>query len=425
MAVRFLPIMKPRHFVALIILLGPALTALAQFSQQGPKLVGTGAVGPALQGLAVSLSSDGNTAILGGVDDDGEVGASWVWTRNGGLWTQQGPKLVGSGAVGQSRQGFSVSLSADGNTAIVGGKDDNGEAGAAWVWIRSGAVWTQQGPKLVGSGAVGNAQQGRSVSLSADGNTAIVGGYQDNGGAGAAWVWIRNGGVWTQQGPKLIGSGAVGNAQQGRSVSLSADGNTAIVGGFTDNSNAGAAWVFTRSSGVWTQQGLKLIGSGAVGGAQQGSSVSLSADGNTAMIGGLADDSNAGAAWVFTRSNSVWTQQSTKLVGSGAVGPAQQGVSVSLAPDGNTALVGGIVDNSFTGATWVWIRSGGVWIQQSEKLVGSGATEISEQGISVTLSADGKTAIIGGYRDNSGVGAAWIFVAMESVTSRRQRAVRH
>ncbi|MFX4589172.1 hypothetical protein ABTB15_19525, partial [Acinetobacter baumannii] len=89
----------------------------------------------------------------------------------------------------------------------------------------SGGSWSQQGSKLVGTGAVGNANQGRSVSLSADGNTAIVGGYGDNGGAGAAWVFTRSGGSWSQQGSKLVGTGAVGNAQQGVSVSLSADGN--------------------------------------------------------------------------------------------------------------------------------------------------------------------------------------------------------
>ena len=108
-------------------------------------------------------------------------------------------------------------------------------AGAAWVWTRSGGVWTQQGPKLVGSGAVGSAAQGSSVSLSADGNTAIVGGLRRRRGAGAAWVWTRSGGVWTQQGTKLVGSGAVGTPSKGYSVSLSADGNTAMVGGFVDD----------------------------------------------------------------------------------------------------------------------------------------------------------------------------------------------
>jgi hypothetical protein len=102
------------------------------------------------------------------------------------------------------------------STAIVGGRGDNNGQGAAWVYTLSGSGWTQQGPKLVGTGAIGAAQQGASVSLSADGNTAIVGGPADSNGQGAAWVYTRSGGVWTQQGNKLVGTGASGAAQQGR-----------------------------------------------------------------------------------------------------------------------------------------------------------------------------------------------------------------
>ena len=105
------------------------------------------------------------------------------------------------------------------------------------------AQFTQQGAKLVGTGAVGNANQGWGVALSGDGNTAIVGGSSDNSGAGAAWVFTRSGGVWTQQGTKLVGTGATGDAAQGWAVALSADGNTAIVGG-THDVPTGAAWVF-------------------------------------------------------------------------------------------------------------------------------------------------------------------------------------
>jgi hypothetical protein len=186
------------------------------------------------------------------------------------------------------------------------------------------AQFTQQGPKLVGNDAVGAADQGSSVALSADGNTAIVGGSV----GGAAWVYTRSGGAWTQQGSKLVGTGGYG---QGASVALSADGNTAIVGGPTDNSNTGATWVFTRSNGVWTQQGLKLVGTDATGSDEQGFSVALSADGNTAIWGG--PNSVSGAAWVFTRSNGVWTQQGPKLVGTGAVAAPTsigQGWSVAL-----------------------------------------------------------------------------------------------
>jgi hypothetical protein len=160
---------------------------------------------------------------------------------------------------------------------------------------RSCTGWTA--PAFVG--AFGNAGQGLSVALSADGNTAIIGWYRDNSDAGAAWVFTRNGGAWTQQ-DKRLGAGAVGLALQGISAALSADGNTAIVGGFGDGAN-GAAWVFTRSGGVWTQQGSKLVGTGAVGNAGQGLSVALSADGNTAMVGGRRN-SDTGAAWAFTRS---------------------------------------------------------------------------------------------------------------------------
>jgi IPT/TIG domain len=104
----------------------------------------------------------------------------------------------------------------------------------------------------------------------------------------------------TQQGPKLIGTGAaVGLVQQGYSVALSADGATALVGSPADDANTGAAWVFTRTGGIWTQQGTKRVGTGAVGAAEQGTSVVLSADGTTALVGGPADDAGLGAIWVF------------------------------------------------------------------------------------------------------------------------------
>src|ERR1019366_1381722 len=101
------------------------------------------------------------------------VACSGLFPPAGAQVTQQGPKLVGTGAVPAAYQGYSVALSADGSTAIVGGPNDNGDAGAAWACTRSGSVWNQQGDKLVGADAIGSAKQGSSVSLSADGNTAI------------------------------------------------------------------------------------------------------------------------------------------------------------------------------------------------------------------------------------------------------------
>ena len=137
----------------------------------------------------------------------------------------------------------------------------------------------------------------------------------------------------TQQANKFGGAGASGAAQQGRSVSLSSDGNTAIVGGPGDNSGQGAAWVYTRSGGVWTQQGNKLVGTGASGAAQQGVSVSLSVDGNTAIVGGLDDNGGAGAAWVY-----VTTLTAPPLVMIGQLPPATIGLpySQTLTASGGT-----------------------------------------------------------------------------------------
>ncbi len=377
--------------------------------QQGGKLVGTGNVGGTQQGISVSLSADGNTAIVGGPSDNGGLGAAWVYTRSGSTWSQQGGKLVGTNSSGSSYQGSSVALSADGNTAMVGGWIDGGALGAVWVFTRSGSSWSQQGDKLVGTGNTGPAGQGYSVSLSADGNTAIVGGWSDNSQQGAAWVFTRSGSSWSQQGDKLVCTGNTSAAWQGYSVSLSADGNTAMVGGYNDNSGQGAAWVYTRSGSTWSQQGGKLVGTGNVGGAQQGYSVSLSADGNTAIVGGVTDNGGLGAAWVYTRTGSSWSQQGGKLEGTGSVGNAQQGWSVSLSADGNTAIVGGVTDNGGLGAAWVYTRTGSSWSQQGGKLVGTGNVGTAEQGTSVALSANGKTAIVGGRLDNSDQGAAWVY----------------
>ena len=396
-------------------LLGSAAFA-APSQEDGDKLIGAGAVGVANQATAVAVSGDGSTAIVGGARDNSDAGAAWVYARIGGVLVQQGSKLVANDTAGKASQGSSVALSLDGNTAIVGGVFDNSGAGAAWVYTRTGGVWTQQGGKLVGAGAFGLASQGGAVALSADGNTAIVGGSFDNFSKGAAWVFTRINGAWGQQGLKLVGTGATGNASQGTAVALSADGNTALVGGFTDNGGTGAAWVFTRSGNVWTQQGNKLVGSGAVSNANEGRSVALSADGNTAILGGPNDNSQAGASWVFTRNGSTWTQQGGKLVGTGAQGNASQGTSVSLSGDGSAAIVGGPSDNGSAGATWVYTRSLGVWTQQGGKLVGSGASGSASQGTSVSLSVDGNTALVGGPSDGVGAGAAWVFVSSGSVS---------
>jgi uncharacterized protein (TIGR03437 family) len=423
-------------FLALNLWLG---AAWAQgFMQQGSKLVGSGAVGAAEQGSAVALSADGNTALVGGLQDNNDNGAVWVFIRDAnGNWTQQGSKLVGSGAINSAPygalQGVSVALSSDGNTALVGGQGDN-NIGAVWVFTRDATGnWSQQGSKLIGSGYSNTLSpfgQGHSVALSSDGNTALVGDPGDsntggNYGIGAAWAFTRDAqGNWSQQGNKLVGSGAAGAPGQGVSVALSSDGNTALVGGPDDNDDAGAVWVFTRdTSGNWTQQGDKLVGAGTIGVARQGSSVALSGDGNMAIIGGPYDNagypSAQGAAWVFTRNSSGnWSQQGTKLVGTGVAGSAGQGSSVALSSAGNTAVVGGPADNSGAGAVWIFTRdNNGSWSQEGDKLVGSGAAGPSFQGSAVTISADGNTSLESGSADNNLLGAVWVFTQSAVTTA--------
>ncbi len=206
--------------------------------------------------------------------------------------------LTGSGASGNARFGASVALSADGNTALVGGWRDNTEAGAAWVFTRTGESWTQQGSKLTGSGETGAGRFGASVALSDDGNTALIGGYADNASTGAAWVFTRSGVSWTQQGSKLTGSGETGAGRFGMSVALSDSGNTALIGANRDSVDKGAAFVFTRSAETWTQQGAKLTGSGESGEGGLGTSVELSGEGNTALVG-APNDNKVGAAFAY------------------------------------------------------------------------------------------------------------------------------
>lgn len=406
-----------------IALLCATLPAAAQFTQQGSKLVGSNAVGGSYQGFSVAVSGDGNTMIVGGFEDNAYAGAAWVFTRTDGVWGQQGSKLIGTGAVGTAWQGHSVALSGDGNTAIIGGPDDDDGVGAAWIFTRGGGVWTQQGPKLVGSRD--SYGQGFSVALSSDGNTAIIGApFTSAAGTGAAWVFHRFGKRWRTT--KLVGADSRGPAWQGFSVALSADGNTAIVGGPYDASSAeGAAWVFKRVQGsqtgvewlpppdIWIQQGPKLVGSGAVvgvkTGALEGYSVAMSGDGKTAMLGGPNDSSAVGAAWVFTASGGVWSQQGSKLT-SGEIYQIDFGSSVALSNDGNTAIIG--APGGSSGSTFVFGRSGTAWSPQGAALLGTGAVGnySATQGTSVALSPDASTAIVGGPGDNNLVGTAWVFV---------------
>lgn len=334
---------------------------------------------------------------------------------------QQGGKLTPGDASRYSQFGVSVAVSADGNTALIGASRNDNGAGGAWVFSRFGSTWAQQGPKLYPSNAIGASGFGYSVSLSAAGNTALITGWNDDDETGAAWVFTRSGDTWTQ-GPKLTaddetGGGEFGGSQFGSSSALSGDGDTALIGGQYDNHNAGAAWVFSRSGATWAQEGPKLTGARETGGGQIGESVALSGDGSVALVGGPSDTGGLGAAWVFTREGSGWSEQGPKLVPNAETNAGAFGVSVALSANGSTALVGGPAE---FGGAWAFTRSATTWRQQGPELTPSDASGIPGFGSSVALTADGNTALISGRDDNT-VGAAWVF-ARASATWTQQGA---
>ena len=209
-------------------------------------------------------------------------------------------KLMASDAQSSDYFGYSVAVSGD--TAVIGARyEDTGgsDAGAAYVFTRSGGSWTQQA-KLMASDAQSSDRFGGSVAVSGD--TAVIGARLENtggSGAGAAYVFTRTGGSWTQQ-AKLMASDAQESDQFGYSVSVS--GDTAVIGARSEDtggSDAGAAYVFTRTGGAWVEQ-AKLMASDAQAGDYFGYSVSVSGD--TAVIGAYAEDtggSTAGAAYIF------------------------------------------------------------------------------------------------------------------------------
>ena len=402
----------PRFGVLLSLLLLAAtasvrVTAAGPFVQQGAKFVGNEAGSDAEFGIAAALSNDGNTAVISS-SLESEV---YVFTRSAGAWAQLAPCLVGTGAVGNAAQGEDVAISGDGNTIAVGGSLDATGVGAVWVYTRDGDNWVQQGAKLVGTGGSAFPRFGCSVALSDDGNTLAVGGFNDASQIGATWIFTRSGGVWSQQGGKLTASDVLGSARQGTAVALSADGNTLLTSGPGHDGNKGACWIFVRSGVTWSQVGPRLAGSDATASAVQGTSVALARDGRTAMFGGPGDNAGRGAAWIFAWDGSSWSQQGAKKVPSDQSGTAPNlGIACALSANGDIAALGGWRDDGPTGAAWVYTRNAGTWSQLQSKLVGSGAFGSAFQGRAVALSSDGNTLLSTGIVDFVDRGAAWVFV---------------
>ena len=302
-------------------------------------------------------------------------------------------------------------LSTDGRTAVVGGAADAGGTGAVWVFVRSGDTWTQAGPKLVPGDEVGAGRFGGTVAVSADGGTILAGAHDDDGGAGAVWLFEASGGSWAQQGPKLASPGGSGAVQFGSRVAVSADGETALIGAPADAGGRGAAWIFTRASGEWST-GVRLAPAAGAHAGAFGSSVALAADGDTALVG--APEDGGGSAWTFARAGSGWREQGPGLRAVAAGGAGAFGTSVALSADGGTALVGAGGDAGGAGAAWIFGRSRGRWVEEAAKLAPADASGVASIGSTAALSGDASTALLGGPGDSGYAGAAWVFATPPS-----------
>jgi hypothetical protein len=359
----------------------------------------------ASSGLSVALSGDGDTALVGAPNGTGS-GAAWVFTRSGSTWVQQGPKLALASGQDEDRFGASVALSADGSTALIGAPLYGGGNGAAWIFTRSDSTWKQVEELTAATGGV-SGYFGRSVALSADGETALVGAPAARG-QGLAWLFTRSESGWSQQGEPLAGAGESGSGRFGRSVALSADGETTLIGAPGDDGNLGAAWLFRLSGSTWTEQGSKLTGSGEAGEGRFGYSTALSGDGSTALVGAPNSGSeDQGAAWAFRQSGSSWSEQSSELTG-GKASDEHFGFSVALSSVGDSALIGAPRANLHRGAAWLFGRSEAGW-SAAELTAGPSQGGWPRFGAGVALSADGEVALVGAPGAGKKAGAAWVF----------------
>ena len=418
--------------------------------------------------VGAPLESSAAKGINGkGATDPGQSsGAVSIYVRNGTRWAEQA--YVKASNPGTDDQfGYGVALSADGNTLVVsapyedsgatgvnGNQEDNSveSSGAVYVFSRRGSTWSQQAylkASNTGEKAEGD-QFGYSVSVSGDGNTLAVGAIgedsastgingnqQDNAapGSGATYVFTRSGNAWAQQ-AYVKSSTAARNALFGYSIALSANGDTMAASAFDEDRGKGAVYVFMRSGATWSQQADIRAKEGDRGDSM-GCWVAISADGNTIAAGALdedtltpginvvksgdsgvvdaPDDTSAGAAYVFVRSGTTWTEQAN-FKASNVGRDDWFGVRLALSGDGNTLAVGAPNEDSAAkgingkqdddsadgaGAVYFFTRTGSAW-KQEYYVKGSNTEQFDEFGSSTALSRDGRTMAVGAHFESGG-----------------------
>jgi hypothetical protein len=360
------------------------------------KLIAAGASGAARAGDSVALSADGTVAVLGAPTDDGGQGAAYLFSRAGSAWRQR-QKLALVGAADPSGSAsVAVAVSADGGVVVAGTPNAHGGAGGATIFVRAGPHWEKR--QLLRE--PGNGSLGAGVAISEDGSTILVGAPSDHAQRGAAYVFVRAGGSWRLQRKLLADPGE--RSGLGTSVAIARDGATALLGAPFARSGSGAAYVFARTGSRWGK-GVRLGVTSEI--AAAGSSVAISGDGAVALVGAPYEDDQAGAAHLYLRDGSRWHQAaklSPQAVSSGAAG-----LSVALSGNGTFALVAAPNENDRRGAAHLFERLGRRWREAATLSTDSGRRSY-QSAWSVSLSAGGRTALLGAPNDRGGSGAAYV-----------------
>jgi hypothetical protein len=405
--------------------------------EQQARLVSSELVSLESFGSSVSLASDGNTAIVGVLNYGGfygnghpeeYAGGTYIFTRSGTSWSNQALiRVPEPEREANDRFGHSVSISSDGNTAIIGayGEDASvnfGGTGAAYIFTWNGTSWSQQARIQASDKAEGN-WFGYSVSISSNGNTAVVA-APDFGGAyikrprfGAVYIFTRSGTSWSQQ-AKIEAPEDEEVEDFGWDAAISGDGNTVIMGVRIFR----RAYIFTWNGTSWSQQAKigRLVEDDYINFNSFGVSASLSSDGNTAIVGANRDyfynvGDQTGAAYIFTRSGTSWSQQAK--IGWSSSTNSSFGGDVSISGDGNTVVAGAAGEGS-GGVAYIFTRSGTSWLLQKRILPTGYAGDVEGFGGVIAISGDGNTIIggtpSGGVYDSAGsirpgAGAAFVF----------------
>jgi hypothetical protein len=330
--------------------------------------------------------------------------------------------------------GISVALSSDGSVALVGAPNTDPPQGAAYVFVRSGGAWVlQQKLQVPHPSSQGLLRFGSSVSLSADGRTALIGAQGSNpaiGGEDTAYVFARGfvGGYTLQQ--QLVDpNGGISGDGFGTSVSLSSDGRTALVGAPNPPSGSGgvgggSAYVFARGFGWTLQQRLRIDGADFNA---FGTSVSLSSDSRSALIGAPSAD-GTGATYVFARGLAGGFTRQQELRAADRDSGDAFGGSVSLSGDGRTALIGAsekeVGPNAFEGAAYVFARGTAGGFSQRQELQAADGAAGDDFGAAVSLDRGGSRALIGARGKDGEQGAAYVFAGGFAQRQRLQAATR-